>query len=43
MVAVVIVVRAQKIFADHDLVIRMPASVPPIVRQSFMSLVPLCS
>ena len=35
--------RAQKIFADHDLVIRMPAGVPAIVRESFMSLVPLCA
>ena len=42
MVAVV-TVRAQKIFADHDLVIQLPAGVPMIVRESFMSLVPLCA
>jgi PTS system cellobiose-specific IIC component len=35
-------VRVQKLFADRDLVIRMPDGVPAIVRQSFMSLVPLC-
>jgi PTS system cellobiose-specific IIC component len=38
----IVSVRTQKIFADHDLVIRMPASVPAIVRESFTSLVPLC-
>jgi PTS system cellobiose-specific IIC component len=41
-VVAVVTVRAQKMFADHDLVIRMPAGVPAIVRESFMSLVPLC-
>lgn len=41
-VVALVSVRTQKIFADHDLVIRMPAGVPPIVRQSFLSLVPLC-
>lgn len=34
-------VRAQKAFTDRNLVIRMPASVPPIVARSFLSLVPL--
>jgi PTS system cellobiose-specific IIC component len=34
--------RTQKVFTDHDLVIRLPASVPAIVRESFTSLVPLC-
>jgi PTS system cellobiose-specific IIC component len=42
-VVAVVTVRAQKLFADHDLVIRMPAGVPAIVRESFMSLVPLCA
>ena len=42
-VVAVVAVRAQKLFADHDLVIRMPAGVPAIVRESFMSLVPLCA
>ena len=31
----------QKFFTDRELVIRMPASVPPIVSQSFVSLSPL--
>ena len=33
--------RVQKFVTDRQLVIRMPASVPPIVYQSFLSLVPL--
>jgi PTS system cellobiose-specific IIC component len=36
-----VVVRCQKLFADRNLVIRMPAGVPPIVYQSFLSLTPL--
>jgi cellobiose PTS system EIIC component len=36
-----ICVRVQKLFTDWNLVIRMPASVPPIVYESFLSLVPL--
>ena len=36
-----VVVRAQKLFTEKNLVIRMPASVPAIVSQSFLSLVPL--
>ena len=34
-------VRVQKLFTDRNFVIRMPASVPPIVARSFLSLVPL--
>jgi cellobiose PTS system EIIC component len=34
-------VLAQKFFTDRDLVIKLPASVPPIVSQSFVSLNPL--
>ena len=41
-VVALVCVRVQKLFADHDLVIQMPAGVPAIVRQSFTSLVPLC-
>jgi PTS system cellobiose-specific IIC component len=37
----VISVRVQKLFADSNLVIRMPAHVPAMVYQSFLSLVPL--
>ena len=36
-----VAVRLQKFFADRNLVIRLPASVPAIVSQSFLSLVPL--
>jgi PTS system cellobiose-specific IIC component len=36
-----ITVRVQKLFNDWNLVIRMPASVPPVVYESFLSLVPL--
>ena len=35
-------VHVQKLFTDHDLVVKMPASVPPVVFKSFLSLVPLC-
>jgi len=34
-------VHVQKFFTDRELVIRMPAGVPPIVSQSFVSLSPL--
>jgi cellobiose PTS system EIIC component len=34
-------VRVQKMFADWNLVVRMPPSVPPIVSQTFLSLSPL--
>jgi cellobiose PTS system EIIC component len=37
-----VAVRVQKFFTDRELVIRMPASVPPIVSESFVSLNPLC-
>jgi PTS system cellobiose-specific IIC component len=37
-----VTVRVQKLFADRNLVVRLPASVPPIVYQSFLSLTPLC-
>ena len=33
-------VRVQKLFTDRNMVIRMPASVPAVVSQSFLSLVP---
>lgn len=34
-------VRVQKFFADKNLVIRLPGSVPPVVYESFVSLTPL--
>ena len=34
-------VRVQKLFTDWNVVVRMPANVPPVVYQSFLSLVPL--
>jgi PTS system cellobiose-specific IIC component len=34
-------VRVQKFFTDTNLVIRMPENVPPVVYESFLSLVPL--
>ena len=37
----IVAVRVQKLFDRPQLVVRMPASVPPIVAQSFLSLVPL--
>lgn len=36
-----IVVRAQKFFTDKNLVIKLPANVPPVVYESFLSLSPL--
>jgi PTS system cellobiose-specific IIC component len=36
-----VTVHVQKFFTDRELVIRMPAGVPPIVSQSFVSLSPL--
>lgn len=36
-----VTVRVQKFFADRNLVIRLPASVPAIVYESFLSLTPL--
>jgi PTS system cellobiose-specific IIC component len=38
----IVSVRVQKFFTDRELVIRMPAGVPPIVSESFVSLNPLC-
>ncbi len=35
-------VRVQKFFTDRNLVIRLPSSVPPVVYESFLSLVPMC-
>jgi PTS system cellobiose-specific IIC component len=35
-----VVVRVQKLFADANLVIRLPERVPQVVQQSFLSLVP---
>ncbi len=35
-------VRVQKFFTDKNLVIKMPANVPSVVYESFLSLVPLC-
>ena len=37
----IVTVRIQKLFTDRQLVIRLPASVPDVVSQSFVSLVPL--
>jgi PTS system cellobiose-specific IIC component len=37
----IVSVRVQKLFADRNLVIRMPVQVPDVVYQSFLSLVPL--
>jgi PTS system cellobiose-specific IIC component len=37
-----ICVRVQKFFTDRNLVIKLPENVPPIVYESFLSLVPLC-
>lgn len=36
-----VVVRAQKFFADRNWVIRLPASVPRVVQDSFLSLAPM--
>lgn len=36
-----VTVRVQKLFTDHNIVIRLPASVPPVVYESFLSLTPL--
>lgn len=36
-----ITVRVQKFFTDRSLVIKLPASVPPVVYESFLSLTPL--
>jgi PTS system cellobiose-specific IIC component len=36
-----ITVRVQKFFTDRNLVIKLPANVPPVVYESFLSLTPL--
>ena len=36
-----VAVRVQKVFTDRNLVIKLPASVPPVVYESFLSLTPL--
>jgi PTS system cellobiose-specific IIC component len=40
-VVAIIAVRVQKLFTDRNLVIKMPESVPPVVYESFLSLIPL--
>lgn len=35
-------VRVQKFFTDQNVVIKLPANVPPIVYESFLSLSPMC-
>ncbi|MBL9168358.1 MAG: PTS sugar transporter subunit IIC [Verrucomicrobiales bacterium] len=35
-------VRVQKFFSDRNLVIKMPENVPPVVYESFLSLIPMC-
>ena len=40
-VIALLAVRVQKLFADRNLVIRLPATVPSIVYESFLSLTPL--
>lgn len=37
-----VAVRIQKFFTDKNLVIKLPANVPPVVYESFLSLSPLC-
>jgi PTS system cellobiose-specific IIC component len=37
----IVCVRVQKVLADANVVIRLPPSVPPIVYESFLSLVPM--
>jgi PTS system cellobiose-specific IIC component len=41
-IVAVVAVRVQKFFTDKNLVIKMPANVPSVVYESFLSLVPLC-
>lgn len=40
-IVALVVVRTQKFFTDHGIVISMPDTVPSVVYQSFLSLVPL--
>jgi PTS system cellobiose-specific IIC component len=37
-----VTVQAQRFFTERNMVIRLPASVPPVVYQSFAALTPLC-
>jgi PTS system cellobiose-specific IIC component len=37
-----VTVRTQQFFTDRNLVIKLPRNVPPIVYESFLSLVPMC-
>src|SRR6185295_9654374 len=41
-VVALVSVRVQKFFTDKNIVIKLPENVPPIVYESFLSLVPLC-
>src|SRR6266487_2584293 len=41
-VIALVCVRVQKFFSDKNLVIKLPKNVPPIVYESFLSLIPLC-
>jgi len=36
-----VTVRVQKFFTDHNVVIKLPANVPPVVYESFLSLAPM--
>lgn len=40
-IVALICVRIQKFFSDKNLVIKLPANVPPVVYESFLSLVPM--
>lgn len=40
-IVALITVRVQKFFTDKNLVIKLPANVPPVVYESFLSLTPL--
>lgn len=37
----IVTVRVQKFFGDHNIVVKLPSSVPPIVYETFVSLTPL--
>lgn len=41
-VVALICVRVQKFFTDRNLVIKLPESVPAVVYESFLSLIPMC-
>jgi PTS system cellobiose-specific IIC component len=41
-VIALVCVRVQKFFTDRNIVIKLPANVPPVVYESFLSLIPLC-